>query len=110
LDTLKGLQGYTLFAPNNDALAKLKTVPPNLKELLLHHIIPYRVSLKDIKGTYFFDTLSGKNILVSGNPITNRYFINDSVAVPKDLPTNGGTVYEIDNILIPVDIFQSLLK
>jgi uncharacterized surface protein with fasciclin (FAS1) repeats len=110
LDTLKNMKDFTLFAPTNTALSKLKAVPPNLKELLLHHIIPFNLSVKDLKGTYFFDTLANKKVLTSGNPITNRFYVNDSLVVPKELKTSGGTVYEIDNILIPVDIMESMFK
>ena len=113
VDTLKGAGPFTVFAPTDDAFAKLPagTVegllkPENLetlKNILLYHVMPGAVMAADVV------TLDGKSAdtAFAGNAIAisvkdGSVFLNETVQVIiTDIATSNGVIHVIDTVLLP---------
>ena len=110
-DLVEALQGqgpYTVFAPTNEAFAKLPagTVetllkPENkekLQQILLYHVVPAKVMAKDVK-TMEVETLQGGDldIEVTGSTVT----VNDAIVIKTDVEASNGVIHAIDSVLLP---------
>jgi transforming growth factor-beta-induced protein len=113
VDTLKGEGPFTVFAPTDDAFAKLPagTVesllkPENLEQLkniLLYHVAAGKVMAADVV------TLDGKtaDTALEGTPINisvkdSKVYLNDNVEVViTDIETANGVIHVIDSVLLP---------
>ena len=113
VDTLKGEGPFTVFAPTDDAFAKLPagTVedllkPENLetlKNILLYHVVAGKVMASDVV------TLDGKtaDTALADNPLNisvkdGKVFLNDNVEVIiTDVETANGVIHVIDTVLLP---------
>jgi len=104
VDTLDSGQ-YTVFAPTDDAFAKLppatidslKTDAPKLKSILIYHVVSGQISPSKIDGTH--QTLQGATVNVTGSGDAIK--INDASLVCGGVHTANATVYMIDTVLIP---------
>jgi uncharacterized surface protein with fasciclin (FAS1) repeats len=113
VDTLKGEGPFTVFAPTDDAFAKLPagTVedllkPENLETLqniLLYHVVPGKVMAADVIGLdgQMVDTaLEGKQLMVSVRD--GKVYLNDNVEVIiTDVEASNGVIHVIDTVLLP---------
>jgi uncharacterized surface protein with fasciclin (FAS1) repeats len=111
VETLKGSGPFTVFAPTNEAFAKLPagTVehllkPENkaqLQEVLTYHVLAGNVRAKDIQqGETDVKTLQGQTLEVEKNVFGN-VTINDAKVIIPDVVTSNGTIHAIDTVLIP---------
>ncbi|ORV10028.1 fasciclin domain-containing protein [Mycobacterium celatum] len=104
VDTLNNGQ-YTVFAPTNDAFAKLpastidelKTNADMLKNILTYHVVQGQQSPAMVDGTH--KTLQGANVNVTGQG--NGLKVNDAGLVCGGVHTANATVYMIDTVLTP---------
>ncbi|WP_042364150.1 fasciclin domain-containing protein [Streptacidiphilus neutrinimicus] len=105
-DTLNSAKDITVFAPTNDAFAKipkatLDSVLNNKAELtkvLTYHVVPGQLSPSALAGTH--KTLEGGNLTVTGSGET--FTVNGtSMVVCGDVHTANATVYIIDTVLMP---------
>ena len=98
VDTLKGDGPYTVFAPTDEAFAKL---PPGTVEALLndkekltqvltYHVVPGRLDAKAVTGMSRLATVEGSNLPVSSISIA-----------ATDIETSNGIIHVIDEVLIP---------
>jgi uncharacterized surface protein with fasciclin (FAS1) repeats len=104
VDTLNKGQ-YTVFAPTDDAFAKLpqptldslKTDSAKLNSILTYHVVQDQISPNKIDGMH--PTLQGAavNVMGSGNDIK----VNDAGLVCGGVHTANATVYMIDTVLMP---------
>jgi transforming growth factor-beta-induced protein len=113
VDTLKGEGPFTVFAPTDDAFAKLPagTVedllkPENLETLtniLLYHVVPGKVMAADVvtlDGQMVDTALEGKMLGISVKD--GKVFLNDNVEVIiTDIVTANGVIHVIDTVLLP---------
>ncbi len=109
VDTLKGPGPYTVFAPTDDAFAKLPagTVenllkPENkgkLQAILTYHVVPGKVmssdaamlsSAKTVNGQSFKISKSGGNLMVDNARVTQA-----------DIMTRNGVIHVIDEVIMP---------
>ena len=107
VDTLKGVGPFTVFAPSNEAFAKVpaKTLadigadPARLKAVLTYHVIPGKVMAADVKSNSNIKTVNGANVAVSkaGEFVT----VEDGMVQKADLNATNGVVHIIDSVLIP---------
>jgi len=112
VDTLKGAGPFTVFAPTDEAFAKLPagTVenllkPENLetlKNVLLYHVVSGNVMAADVV------TLDGKTAdTVAGSAVNisvkdGKVFLNENVQVIiTDIVTSNGVIHVIDTVLLP---------
>ena len=105
-DTLKSAGPFTVFAPNNDAFAKVpaKTMaalgadPALLKSVLSYHVVPGKTMAADVKNGNV-KTVQGANLALSkaGSFVT----VEDAVVQVADMAASNGVVHVIDAVLIP---------
>ena len=96
-------KNYTLFAPTNEAFAKINATTATLtaeqiKQVLLYHVVSGTVTSTQLTNGNV-PTLNGQNIAVD---ITNGVTLNGNVTVTKanNLASNG-VIHIVDNVLIP---------
>ncbi|GAA0936361.1 fasciclin domain-containing protein [Nonomuraea longicatena] len=106
VDTLNGADGITVFAPTNQAFAKIdkKTLAKvladkkTLTSILTHHVVAGRKTPADLRRGRF-TTLQGGKVATRGSGTT--YKINNARVVCGDVTTRNATVYMIDTVLMP---------
>jgi uncharacterized surface protein with fasciclin (FAS1) repeats len=106
VDTLNTAKDITVFAPTNNAFAK---IPPadlenvladkdTLTEILTYHVVGKRLSPSDLASGNF-QTLQMGMVATSG--LGNEYKVNDARVVCGNVQTANATVYLIDTVLMP---------
>lgn len=105
-DTLKGNGPFTVFAPTNEAFAKVpaKTMdslaadPAKLKAVLTYHVIPGRVMAVEVKNGNV-KTVNGANVALSkaGEFVT----VEDALVQTADIAATNGVVHVVDSVLTP---------
>jgi uncharacterized surface protein with fasciclin (FAS1) repeats len=112
-DTLSGAGPFTVFAPTNDAFAKLPSgtldsllKPENknkLAAILTYHVVAGKVMAADVKaGTV--KTVNGASftVAVDGNNIVITDGQGDKAKVVQtDIPASNGVIHVIDTVLLP---------
>ncbi|MFB4205299.1 Immunogenic protein MPB70 [wastewater metagenome] len=110
VDTLRGEGPFTVFAPTDDAFAKLPdgTVdtllePANrekLQAILTYHVVPGMVMAEDAMAADSAATAQGGRLMLAVEDGTLR--INDSASVIKaDITASNGVIHVIDTVLMP---------
>jgi uncharacterized surface protein with fasciclin (FAS1) repeats len=109
VDTLKGAGPFTVFAPTDDAFAKLPagTVenllkPENkdqLTAILTYHVVPGSVMAADVVKLNNADTVNGKSldIAVDGSNVT----VDEANVTQTDIAASNGVIHVIDTVMIP---------
>ena len=109
VETLKGDGPFTVFAPTDDAFAKLPAgtvetlLKPenrdNLAAILKYHIVSGRIYSEDALKAKSAKTLQGQaiNVSVSGGQAK----INDSKLIATDIDASNGVIHVIDAVLLP---------
>ena len=109
VDTLKGDGPFTVFAPTNDAFAKLPagTVenllkPENKDQLvavLTYHVLPGKVMAAEIAGkTLSTATVQGSMVDINA---TNGVMIDGATVTAADIETTNGVIHVIDTVILP---------
>ncbi len=109
VDTLKGAGPFTVFAPTDDAFAKLPagTVEDLLKpenkaklvSILTYHVLPGKVAAADIAGkTMNVKTVQGSDVAVDA---TNGVKVNGATVVIADVAASNGVIHAIDAVIMP---------
>jgi uncharacterized surface protein with fasciclin (FAS1) repeats len=109
VDTLKGAGPFTVFAPTNEAFAKLPpgTVdnllkPENkekLKEILLYHVHVGDAIMAGDAKTMSLSTAEGKPLMVSVD--NGAVTVNGAHVVKADIVCSNGVIHWIDTVLMP---------
>jgi uncharacterized surface protein with fasciclin (FAS1) repeats len=111
VDTLKGDGPFTVFAPSDDAFAKLPagTVedwvkPENkakLTKILTLHVIPAKVMAADVAGKKMSPTsVSGETLDVDGS---NGVMVSGAKVTSADIECTNGVIHVIDSVIMPKD-------
>ncbi|QFT33651.1 fasciclin domain-containing protein [Roseibium porphyridii] len=109
VDTLKGEGPFTVFAPTDEAFAKLPegTVenllkPENKDQLvaiLTYHVVPGKVMSSDIAGKKAeVASVEGSKISVDA---TDGVKVDNASVVTADIETSNGVIHVIDTVIIP---------
>jgi uncharacterized surface protein with fasciclin (FAS1) repeats len=106
---LKSEGPFTVFAPTNDAFAKLPagTVenllkPENKAQLvavLTYHVVPGKVMSKDLKNGQKAKTVQGSEITVTLKD--GKAMINNATMTAADIEASNGVVHVIDTVILP---------
>ena len=115
VDTLSSKGPFTVFAPNNDAFAKLPagTVdnlvkPENkatLTKILTYHVVSGRYTSKDLKDGMTLKTVEGETLTI-GNK-NGQITINGSAIVQTpDVISSNGVTFVIDTVLMPSSMMK----
>lgn len=107
VDTLNSAEALTVFAPTDDAFAKipadaLKGVMADKKMLttvLTHHVVAGQLGPDEIAGTH--ETLAGDMIEVKGSGEEFTVGDENAAVLCGNIPTANATVYVIDSVLMP---------
>jgi uncharacterized surface protein with fasciclin (FAS1) repeats len=107
LDTLKGPGPFTVFAPTDEAFAKLPegTVKalladiPSLSNILLYHVVSGEVFAADVVNLESAATAQGQSIAVRVED--GKVFLNDSQVIITDIAATNGVIHVIDAVLLP---------
>ncbi len=111
VETLSGEGPYTVFAPTDDAFAKLPegTVEallqdiPQLTNILLYHVVPGKMMAADLvkmDGQMVDTALEGAQIKITVDG--DKVMLNDDVMVIiTDIEAANGVIHVIDSVLLP---------
>jgi len=106
VETLQGEGPFTVFAPTNEAFAKLPAEtldallhdPDALREILLYHVVPGDLRLDDVLGATALTTVQGDDITVDAAAGTLN---GDTGLVEADIVASNGVIHAIDMVLLP---------
>ncbi|WP_299024088.1 fasciclin domain-containing protein [uncultured Thermanaerothrix sp.] len=109
VETLKGEGPFTVFAPTDEAFAKLPAgtldsllKPANKKQLtdiLLYHVVPGRVLAKDVVKLERAETALGKPVTIKVQD--GRVYVNEAQVILTDIKTTNGVIHVIDTVILP---------
>jgi uncharacterized surface protein with fasciclin (FAS1) repeats len=109
VDVLKGDGPFTVFAPTNDAFAKLPagTVedllkPENKQKLvavLTYHVVPGKVYSKDLKDGMKAKTAQGAEVTITLKD--GKAMVNNATVSAADIEASNGVVHVIDTVILP---------
>ena len=109
VDTLKGEGPYTVFAPTDEAFAKLPDgtvemllLPENkdkLVAILTYHVVPGNVQAVDVVELTSATTANGANVAIRVEETV--VFVNDSRVVATDIEASNGVIHVVDTVLMP---------
>ncbi|MEU7283274.1 fasciclin domain-containing protein [Streptomyces sp. NPDC045431] len=107
VDTLNNAQNITVFAPTNDAFAKIPKADLDkvlndkaaLTKILTYHVVGQKLTPQQLESGSF-ETLQKGMVTTSGSG--ESYKVNDTAnVVCGNVPTANATVYIIDTVLMP---------
>merc|ERR1711894_555511 len=108
VETLKGAGPFTIFAPTNEAFAKIDNLDEILEDkelltsILLHHVVPdarYSISLGQANA---LETINGAALKVLYNE-EGELTINGAKVIPgtNDFSGTNGIIHQVDTVLLP---------
>ena len=110
VDALKGNGPFTVFAPTDEAFAKLPSgtidellLPENrglLTSILTYHVVPGSIEASEVVAMSKLTTLSGQRVdlRVSGDNV----HIDNARILATDIETSNGIIHVIDTVIMPV--------
>jgi uncharacterized surface protein with fasciclin (FAS1) repeats len=109
VDTLKGPGPFTVFAPTDEAFAKLppgtlesllkKENKDQLTAILTYHVVPGEVMAADVAKLKEAKTVNGKTVRV--NRSNGKIMINNATVTGADVPASNGVIHIIDSVMLP---------
>ncbi len=108
VETLQGAGPFTVFAPTDEAFAKLPKgtvesllLPENKQKLiaiLTYHVLPAKVMASEVK-TMQAKTVNGAQLAITvGN---GGVQVNNAKVVATDVAASNGVIHVIDTVLLP---------
>ncbi|MFZ5830547.1 MAG: fasciclin domain-containing protein [Planctomycetota bacterium] len=109
VETLKGTGPFTVFAPTDEAFAKLpegtleSLLKPENKEklvaILTYHVVPGKVMAADVVKLDKAKTVQGGEIAIK--TMDGKVMVNDAKVVKTDIVTKNGVIHVIDAVILP---------
>ena len=107
VDTLKSPGPFTVFAPTDEAFAKLPegTVDsllkdiPQLTKILTYHVVSGKVLSSDVVKLDKATTVEGSDVKIDAS--NGGVKENDSTVVTPDVEADNGVIHIIDSVLLP---------
>lgn len=106
-DTLKGPGPFTVFAPTDEAFAKLPdgtldsllANPEQLKKVLTYHVVAGKLMASDVVKMKEAKTVQGSaaKIKVSGSEV----MIDNAKVIKTDIVCDNGVIHVIDTVILP---------
>jgi len=109
VDTLKGPGPFTVFAPTDEAFAKL---PPGTLEMLLkpenkaklqgilkYHVVAGKVMAQDVMGLHSAKTVEGQNVTI--DTMNGGVMVNNAHVIKTDIVASNGVIHVIDAVMLP---------
>ena len=106
VDTLKGKGPFTVFAPTDEAFAKIPKADldaliadkAKLTKVLTYHVVAGKVMASDVTKLKDAKTVEGQMVKIDAS---NGVMINKSKVVKADIQTSNGVIHVIDTVLMP---------
>ena len=106
VETLKGKGPFTVFAPTDDAFAKLPAGAleallqdkAKLTAVLTYHVVPGKVMAADVTKMKEAKTVQGGSLKIS---TAGGVKVNDANVVKTDIGASNGVIHVIDSVLMP---------
>ncbi len=106
VDTLKGDGPFTVFAPTDEAFAKIPTDKLQallqdkaaLTKVLTYHVVPGKVMAKDVMKIDSAKTVQGQSIKIN---TLDGVRIDNAKVVKADIETSNGVIHVIDTVILP---------
>ena len=109
VDVLSSEGPFTVFAPTNEAFAKLpegtveNLLKPENKEKLIavlkYHVVPGKVMAKDVVKVDSAKTAQGSSVTVTVEGKTVK--VDNATVVKTDIEASNGVIHVIDTVIIP---------
>ena len=109
VDTLKGKGPFTVFAPTDDAFAKLPAgtlddllKPENkekLKSILTYHVVSGNYMAKDVVSMKMAKTVNGQSFMI--NMDAGNVMVDNAKVVKTDIQCSNGVIHVIDAVILP---------
>ena len=109
VDTLKGKGPFTVFAPTDEAFAKLPAgtledlLKPENKEklaaILTYHVVPGTVLAAQVVKMDSAKTVNGQSLTISRNGGTVK--VDNTKVVKTDILCSNGVIHVIDSVVLP---------
>jgi uncharacterized surface protein with fasciclin (FAS1) repeats len=105
VDTLKGPGPFTVFAPTDEAFAKIPKATLDgllkdkaaLSKILTYHVVSGKVMAKDVKAG-MVKTVQGSDITVA---TAGGVTVNGAKVVAADVAADNGVIHAIDTVIMP---------
>ena len=106
VDALKGEGPLTVFAPTDEAFAKIPEETLNailadkdkLTKILTYHVVNGSVPAADVTSLESAETLAGVDIAIDSS---DGVKVNDANVVQTDIMASNGIIHVIDSVLLP---------
>jgi uncharacterized surface protein with fasciclin (FAS1) repeats len=111
VDTLKGSGPFTVFAPTDQAFAKLPAgtlasllKPENkaqLQRVLTYHVVSGKVMAADVVALHSAKAVSGDTIAITTQG--GGVMVDNAHVVKADIVARNGVIHVIDSVILPKD-------
>jgi uncharacterized surface protein with fasciclin (FAS1) repeats len=109
VETLKGEGPFTVFAPTDEAFAKLPAgtvenlLKPENKEqlvaILTYHVVPGKIMSSDVAGKRaMVETVQGSELSVDA---TDGVMVDSATVISADIEASNGVIHVIDAVVLP---------
>jgi uncharacterized surface protein with fasciclin (FAS1) repeats len=106
IETLKGKGPFTVFAPTDEAFAKLPAGTldslmqdkEKLTAVLTYHVVPGKVMAADVMKLTEAETVQGQRVKIS---TAGGVMVNDARVVKTDILASNGVIHVIDKVILP---------
>ena len=105
IDTLKGKSPFTVFAPTDEAFAKIPKADldallkdkAKLTAVLTYHVVPGKVMAADVKAGKV-KTVQGSELTIS---TTGGVMVDKAKVTATDIAADNGVIHVIDSVILP---------
>jgi uncharacterized surface protein with fasciclin (FAS1) repeats len=106
VDTLKGKGPFTVFAPTDEAFAKIPKADldallkdkAKLTAVLTYHVVPGKVTAAEVVKLKDAKTVQGGRVTIDA---TKGVRVNDASVVKADVMASNGVIHVIDTVILP---------
>ncbi|NIP41604.1 MAG: fasciclin domain-containing protein [candidate division Zixibacteria bacterium] len=107
VEALKGEGPFTVFAPTDEAFAKLPegTIPALLKDkekltsILTYHVVSGKVMAADVVKLKSAETLNGQSVAVKVDG--KKVMVDNAEVIMTDIVTSNGVIHVINEVILP---------
>ena len=116
VEDVSGEGPFTIFAPTDDAFAKLPEGTaeafladiPALIDVLLYHALPGEVLAEQVVTLNSAKTLNGQFVEI--NVVDGTVYVNDAQVIATDIMADNGVIHVIDSFLVPGESVGSIAE
>lgn len=106
VETLKGEGPFTVFAPNDEAFAKVPKADldalladkEKLAAVLTYHVVPGKLMAADLAGQTSLKTVQGGELMLD---TSNGVTVDGASVISADIETTNGVIHVIDSVVLP---------